>query len=1131
MLPPEITVTIEKVGSHSDGGDEYLAVARRSNDRDICRHSFRYQSDLLIHMEPQRVLENAVPRHAGESVKGDRDDVGRLTNAEENLADYGQLLYEYLFGEDDRFKDFLEANDTYRDQARLTLAIHSNAAALWQVPWEYLHDGKDHLVLTGRFLLSRVPHGLGQMPTSPAPLPLRLLVVISSPDKQTSLDTEEEVGVIQEALDEVVRSGRVLVEYLDDATLPAVGDTLRGFQPHVLHYTGHGGYDVESERSTLALEREDGSTHSVGITELRPYLKEAKDLRLVVLSGCHTARTSAVDAFRGVATGLLAEDIPAVLAMQASILDQSGIVLAQAFYQALAEGELPTQAVQRTRLALWQAEEGPGYDWGIPALYLRAQGMRLVDTESPAQTIERAAAVDVGGLPLPPYFVGRKAELRQLRRALREDHVNAVYVRGIGGMGKSSLAAKLLERPGTPLDGALVIRCHETDPLDIAAKLANFLAAQGEEGHAEAAALLLDSSQPPRERARQAANLIAHKRYLFVFDNFESVMDLSPAEDGDGGAATQDEAAFTVADPTLDELLQGLLQANWHSLCLFTGRYRWRALDEYLGRGTADEIHLLALSMRQTIMLMDNLPRLRTEPLKTKIALFNKVGGHPKSIELLNGWLTTGRVGDLLENDDLDKLLREEWEKYFLHDLLAQLQPGEQEALTRLSIFRTRLDDEEFNYAGVESATVRRWLDLSLLQREQVEDSVLYSVHPVVGEYLLGRLTDEALRALHTWAAAYHGKPFVEAARQAVAQSDEDWTDEQIEKLARSDSGVVGAWVRRADDLALARNAMSRALEWQHHLFQAGDNDAAGEIATAVFDILARWGERDRAKALLRGSIATREGFGKAVAQGNLANLLSEEGKLAEALATYEEINRTFEAHGTRQQMAPVLHQQSRVLQKMGRIEEAITKEQDSLQIEMADRNAEGQAISLDQLSILFMLQEDYASSLEHSRQAEVLARKLNNEHFIAAILHQQGLIFNRMAGATEDKEEGAAHRKVAFERFQESLSITRRIGDESGAASTLNELGRMWRDAGQMTEAIAAITEALDTFTRLGDPIKQGIALEFLGTVHEIQRQYAAALEKYRQALVLMQQYGSPRNVSIVENHITRVQTKMRGG
>jgi hypothetical protein len=94
----------------------------------------------------------------------------------------------------------------------------------------------------------------------------------------------------------------------------------------------------------------------------------------------------------------------------------------------------------------------------------------------------------MGGLPLPPHFVGRKRELRALRKALRDPNLTAAYVRGIGGMGKSSLAAKLLERPALQFDAPpLVIRCHEVDPFDIPAKIANYLAAQGKASHADAA--------------------------------------------------------------------------------------------------------------------------------------------------------------------------------------------------------------------------------------------------------------------------------------------------------------------------------------------------------------------------------------------------------------------------------------------------------------------------------------------------------------------------------------------------------------------------------------------------------------------------------------------------------------------
>jgi hypothetical protein len=245
MLPPEIMVTIRQTGSQPDGSNPYLAVTARSSGDEICSNSFDFQPDLLIDIEPQWMLEKAVPRHHGETVKRGPADAGRLTDEEAKLAAYGQRLYGFLFGDGQKLEAFLEFNDSYRRQARLTLALHGNAAALWRLPWEYLHDGHDFLVLHGRFLLSRVPHGLGEMQPSPAPLPLRILVVIAAPDDQKPLDTEEEIGVIQTALDEAVRAGRVQVEYLDDATLPAIGEALRRFQPHVLHYTGHGSYDKE----------------------------------------------------------------------------------------------------------------------------------------------------------------------------------------------------------------------------------------------------------------------------------------------------------------------------------------------------------------------------------------------------------------------------------------------------------------------------------------------------------------------------------------------------------------------------------------------------------------------------------------------------------------------------------------------------------------------------------------------------------------------------------------------------------------------------------------------------------------------------------------------------------------------
>jgi tetratricopeptide (TPR) repeat protein len=1146
--PPQLTVEIRRIGE-----GQYLAVTKRAGGAEVCQSTFTYTDGLLVDLEPQWLLERAVPRHAGEELRRGPADAGHLDDEEHKLADYGRRLYSFLFGDGVRFGQFLEFNDDYRRGARPTLALHRDAAALWRLPWEYLHDDAGFLALSGRFLLSRTPLGLGELAPDPVEPPLRILVVIAAPDDQRPLDTEEEIGVIQAALDEAVQTGRAEVDYLDDATLPAIGDALRQLKPHVLHYTGHGAYDPDRGASFLALEDENGCTKRADIADLKPYLAADPDLRLALLSGCQTARTSDVDAFAGIATGLLAEGVPAVLAMQSSILDPSAIELARAFYAALAEGATPLDAAQRSRLALKNAADGPGYDWGVLSLYLRAPNVRLVGAGTEAPPVHaRAAVIDVGGLPLPPHFVGRKAELRSLRHALRDPAVTAAFVAGIGGMGKSTVAAKLIQRPGAPLDGTLVIRCNQVAPLDIPAKLASWLAARGAAGHAEAAGLLLDSRLDPADRTRQAMAMLGGKRYLVVFDNLESVMDLSRGAGGQGsrGAEEQDaDAAFSVTDLTLAGFFEGLLDAPWRGMCLFTGRYRWAALDERLGRGSALEVRLPGLTLSQAVMLMDNLPRLRRQPLATKAAVYRKVGGHPKSIELLEGWLASGQITDLLADPRLDGMLADQWAGYFLDALLTQLSAAERDALTRLCIFDTGLGDEEFTYAEIRPTWVTRWLDLSLLQREgggqpqipphmqgvwdllpesekrRLAPSAMYTVHPVVREYLTGRMTKDEKRRAHEWAAAFYGRPFVEIARRAVRPNTKV-TEEETKTFSRIE--VVQANVARSDDLAKADAAMGHSLEWYGHLFAAGEYEAANEIVFAVISVLARWGERDRAKALLRGSIETLEGFSKAAAQGNLATLLREEGKLVEALATHEEIYRTFQEAGARQQMAAALAEISIVYQLLGEIGQAIEKQDAALTIRRVIGDEEGQAVSLHQLSTLYEAKDDYTAALACSKEAEKLARKLRNEQFLAGMLHEQGIILVRLARATTTGDEATTHLAAAVERFQASLAVERRIGDQAGAGKTLGELGKLWRDAGQMREAIAAFTEALEIAQKLGDPVSMGIVLEFLGSVHERQDQYAPALEKYQQALELARKYMSPQDAVIIEDDIARVRGKM---
>jgi tetratricopeptide (TPR) repeat protein len=78
------------------------------------------------------------------------------------------------------------------------------------------------------------------------------------------------------------------------------------------------------------------------------------------------------------------------------------------------------------------------------------------------------------------------------------------------------------------------------------------------------------------------------------------------------------------------------------------------------------------------------------------------------------------------------------------------------------------------------------------------------------------------------------------------------------------------------------------------------------------------------------------------------------------------------------------------------------------------------------------------------------------------------------------------------------------------------------------LREAVAAFQEALEIYRRQGNPAKAAIIIEFLGSVHERQGEYPAALAKYQEALALYQQYAPPevarceRNIALLRNKIS---------
>jgi len=239
---------------------------------------------------------------------------------------------------------------------RLNLAA---AGFLARAPWEALHDGKDFLALQPSIAIS---HTLGSASVAPvaSEMPLRLLVMISSPSNLRALNVDHEAQLLREALGGLELIGRAEVHIATDGSLDTMLRMLRvaedaGRPYNAWHFIGHGRFNATSGQSELAMVGNDGKAQFADASQLR-VLFRAHPLRLAVFNACESGTFAPVDCGAAV-----------VVAMQFRISDDAAIVLADELYGALAAGADIRKAMTDVRRALFFR---PGVEWITPILML-----------------------------------------------------------------------------------------------------------------------------------------------------------------------------------------------------------------------------------------------------------------------------------------------------------------------------------------------------------------------------------------------------------------------------------------------------------------------------------------------------------------------------------------------------------------------------------------------------------------------------------------------------------------------------------------------------------------------------------------------------------------------------------------
>ncbi|MGB3514122.1 MAG: CHAT domain-containing protein [Microcoleaceae cyanobacterium] len=303
------------------------------------------------------------------------------------LKKIGQDIYHTLFPSLEarellsRILGTLEANEQLHIQLQFSEKI-AQRGRLPDYPWELAYRDRSFLAQQ-KVTFSRLIAFPENVPSFPTVEQINVLLVSSTVGDEVpeielnlpNLDFQE-----QEAIYESLKKAEIVVECKKNISFKELGDYLTQIPlektPHVIHFDGHGFFGKRCNKSDCRTIHGFKATHCrkcnsplekapqgyllfetnidawerkadyISATEISELIRKSNfglenkpelGVRLVVMSACKSGLTLGSDSvFNGIAQQLIAQQIPAVVAMQYNITVGAATAFAGRFYQALA---------------------------------------------------------------------------------------------------------------------------------------------------------------------------------------------------------------------------------------------------------------------------------------------------------------------------------------------------------------------------------------------------------------------------------------------------------------------------------------------------------------------------------------------------------------------------------------------------------------------------------------------------------------------------------------------------------------------------------------------------------------------------------------------------------------------------
>ena len=471
-------------------------------------------------------------------------------------------------------------------------------------------------------------------PVEPQAGPLRILAAVGAPDEGKTLGSvlnlELELQTILNAVQDAREFGNADVKILETGHWDEIEKALLESPYHILHISGHGGEGI------IEMEDEDGNPAIMTADDLtRAVHRSGRRVPLVVLAACHSGSGTAD--MSGFAQSLLIRGFPQVLSMQTSVSDGYATQLVGELYKQLSITEIPCtghalaqarQKVEETRRKMVQRGES-GADvmpeYATASLFLAASERPLMDRSLPGlKQVQPKRHIAAGDVPLLKIgeLIGRRVPVRKIMKTLNNDKKAGFLIHGMGGVGKSAIAGRIMERM-LERNWVVVTVSQAWNLSELCQHIGSQLMNVSDNALRELCKNLVKENLEEPVKIRAITTLLHNHRILLVLDNFEDNLET-------GGSAFK--------DPVTAGILNILYRSASKGKILITSRYPAPGSESWL-----DSLHLEPLSPAQTRKFFLLLKGLKDQNPEDQITIRQIIGGHPRMLEYMDAILRQGK--------------------------------------------------------------------------------------------------------------------------------------------------------------------------------------------------------------------------------------------------------------------------------------------------------------------------------------------------------------------------------------------------------------------------------------------------------------------------------------------------------